>query len=661
MKTMNANPCTPVAQATRRTELFAEHRRILSRIFSPNGVYLGHDDDSQATAPHYTLIRDATNSAGVRQPIQLDPRIALWHAFAAFDGDEQDIRLANGILRHTSFLPGYDFGMAALLQLHRRYAHLYENDVAEKASSAIAATGNEQAESPGFVGMNDNFAAMAVSVLIHAGELTSRPELVARGIEFLRDLVSRLDTYGAIAEFNSPTYTPLTQCCMADIIQFSVNEEARQLALRIESQTWYDLCARFHPQSGNMAGPSSRAYTADSCGHMHNARWLWQIAFGEEHCPLSPRRFSYGKAGHLVLHHNDPTFIPANGCWIAASTYHVPEDCVAMMLKRPSAITTVGTAAPATLWYPDDWRYQAQGRESQRFRKFITYKYGTSLLTTHMTEDFALSTSSGALACGRGSQQDAFFATWRRRIPSDAKPLDMQDVRTAYVRYVFNNAQPATINDALNEDGWPTCVQHNGAALVLYRPGTERTQDITSMRTAVIMPMHAGAPEEVWIGETQMPGLEGESEEPQTVFIRDGRMALAFRPLSLTNYGRPTAVRVSVVEKFLTLNFYNYEGPARSLNFPQMAALFTANGFAVEMEMIPDDAAFDAFRQRINGAILTDVFTNGTREVRYERKGLSLRITNNPSDTSAVPAASINEKPREVTRFCTTGVSGLPF
>lgn len=634
----------PELQAERRNSLFACHRGILPDIFSPEGVYTG--------------VKTKTPLARVVSNDMLDPRVCIWHAFAAFAGDDQDIALGNGILRNTAFLPDYDFGMSALLHLWRRFEDRFEPDVRQKAEDAFERTGSEQMESPGFVGMNDNFAAMACAVLVHAGEITGRHALIEKACADMRGIVSRLDSHGAIAEFNSPTYSPLTQCCMAEIVNFSRHEEARALARRIEEQTWCDICARYHSVTANMTGPSSRSYMSDSCGHMHNARFLFYLVFGEAAGFFTPLEYSYGKRPGLILHHGEPTFIPANGAWVIGAEYHPPEVCVNLMASRPDVFDVTGTAAPAALFQPDEWRRTTEGPEHSRFRPFTTFRYGDTLMTTHMTKHYAVGSSSGAMACQRGGQHDAFFITWSRT----EAPGDVADVRTLFSRYVFQDVVPSDKSSLLSEQGWPSAVQRGNVSLVCYRPGDEIQRDITGMKVSLVMPVHCSVPDELWFDNTRQKELSSVSEEPVTVFVRDGLAVLAFRPLDITDYGRKAAVRVRRLDSFLLVDFINYEGPPRSLNFGTMAALFTANGFVCEIDIARDDAEFSAFRQRVLSADVKDGFYDGKRMAGYERPGCSLRVELDPADVEHIPPAWIDGTPRPTPRFkCSDFIGELKF
>jgi len=339
----------------------------------------------------------------------------------------------------------------------------------------------------------------------------------------------------------------------------------------------------------------------------------------------------------------------------------VPDACGRMMTARAYPFEVAGTASCAFAWQPDEWRVTEGGREYKRFRPLVVHRYAPVLLTTYHTEDYSVGTSSGAHACGDGAQHDAFFATYRRRRPDATRPLTLEDMRTVYTRYVFNEGQPSSVEDLLHDQGRKTCVQQGPAAIVLYRPGIGVLNAITSMRLTVVLPTFFNEPDQVWLGDRRLETLDGESPETTPVFVRDGMTWLAFRPLALTDYGRRQAVVVRRVNRFLTVSFYNYAGAARALNFPYQAPLFTQNGFAFEIATEVEGISFDAFRRRVSEARLDDDFKDCLRCVSYRRDGVDMRIHYDPTNDGVIPAAWINGRPRELPRFRATGLGGLPL
>ena len=280
----------------RRHQLYALHRPLAHTVFAPDGTIHPETD-------HRTAI-DAK-----------DPRVRIWHTYALFAGDASDRRLANAILRQTTLKPGYDFGMVALLNVWHVLGEHLESDVRELVRACLQKSGRIQMETDsGFVGMNDNFGAMATSIAILCGEFNHDPEPVAWGIGKLRNLVDRLDRDDTISEFNSPTYIPITMSCMAQIVNHAKSPEACDLALRIEQQCWLHVVAAFHPGVGVQGGPSSRSYMVDSCGHLGNLLATLYLQYGEEAVPLNPARQGFGQEPRWTVHHANESYQSASVC-----------------------------------------------------------------------------------------------------------------------------------------------------------------------------------------------------------------------------------------------------------------------------------------------------------------------------------------------------------
>ena len=529
--------CDPANQADRREALYRAHRELFPTIFDADGTYRVPPD-----------------------PTMNDPRAA----HLAVDPREKRVGIASRRCRATTARSRWvtpSFGRRssrpATTSSRRHwsccgcgFAIGLKTTCVPSALQCIEAMGPPQAESPGFVGMNDNFGSMAVCALVLGGMVADRGEFVDNGIAKMRKLVERLDTHGAIAEFNSPTYTGITLACMADIAEHATSAEARDLALRIEQQTWFDMAARFHPGSSNMGGPSSRAYMADSCGQMHNGRFAFHVAFGETVQPLSPLRYSYGKRTDLSLHHDKIDFIPGNGAWIAAATYHVPEGCETMIAARTYPFEAIGTAACAFAWRPDDWRTEPDGTRV-RFRPFEPYRFAPALMHSYQSADISVSTSSGAHACGSGGQHDHFFMTYRRRVPDAAERLTYEDTRTVFCRYDFNHHEPATQIGLVNDFGRKAAVQHRPHGRGRLPPRhRSHPRDHFHARDDPDAASPGRPRCRVGRRSRHSTASKAKSESPSPVFVRDGQVVLGFRPLEITNYGRDAAVRVRRAEKF---------------------------------------------------------------------------------------------------------------
>ncbi|GAA4202246.1 hypothetical protein [Actinocatenispora rupis] len=105
-----------------------------------------------------------------------------------------------------------------------------------------------------------NIALLGAVTCAAAGELLAMPYLVGYARIRLTRILERLDADGGFAEYNSPTYSPF----LLDIAERSAvivaDAEVAALVEQVRVRAWEALAERFHPGTGQLAGPQARAY-----------------------------------------------------------------------------------------------------------------------------------------------------------------------------------------------------------------------------------------------------------------------------------------------------------------------------------------------------------------------------------------------------------------
>ncbi|MFD0662138.1 hypothetical protein [Thermocatellispora tengchongensis] len=76
----------------------------------------------------------------------------------------------------------------------------------------------------------------------------------------LRAVLTLHDEAGGFTEYNSPAYGRVVLEELERAALIVADPEFRELAERLRERTWAALAARFHPATGQLAGPMSRAY-----------------------------------------------------------------------------------------------------------------------------------------------------------------------------------------------------------------------------------------------------------------------------------------------------------------------------------------------------------------------------------------------------------------
>jgi hypothetical protein len=105
-----------------------------------------------------------------------------------------------------------------------------------------------------------NIALSGAVVVAAAGERLREPRLVAYARQRLQNLIAHHEYHGGFNEYNSPGYA------MADLHwcewthQLVEDRRLLELAEQVRHLIWRDYANHFHPTTGQLAGPHSRAY-----------------------------------------------------------------------------------------------------------------------------------------------------------------------------------------------------------------------------------------------------------------------------------------------------------------------------------------------------------------------------------------------------------------
>jgi hypothetical protein len=128
---------------------------------------------------------------------------------------------------------------------------------AVKASILHAASSIQRRNvGPGYT----NIALMGSYVTIAAGELFEDEELRAYGTARLRRFHEHTRANGSFEEYNSPTYTVVALEEIARMRADVKDPPTRRLLEDLHRFAWRHIARRFHPPTGQWAGPHSRSY-----------------------------------------------------------------------------------------------------------------------------------------------------------------------------------------------------------------------------------------------------------------------------------------------------------------------------------------------------------------------------------------------------------------
>jgi hypothetical protein len=582
-------------------------------------------------------------------------REKMWHCLPLLDTGGEMAERANMIIGNLTPNKCHFSPMTAMQMLLK-----YEDRLQEKIRMKLEHYVKESLgwmadERIHFTMYNDNFAAMAMFTLLTAGERFNDHSAFEAGVSKLKQLMQVFTRCGTIMEFGSPTYTPITTHVLAETVNYVHDATVNKWAIACEERMWTELAMRFHPPTSQMAGPYSRAYLIDSVGHVHLVHALLYLVFGDK-VFINPKENLFPTDERQIIHCGTDTLMWPNTVWLVSASCHCPDHLSHILMNKtyPFEVSMTAECLPGS-----EYLY-AEADETE-------YGAHTGPNVTFMTEDYALGTAHSQFFDGAIS--DSFHLVYRK----NEQARTQSEIGTVFSRYIFNEQMPGQTNtyngnehgpEMLRDEGRKFALQHRDCALVVYKPKPYEAAKVSSMKLSVLFPMHYSKVEEVWVGDKKLSGLSGEGNESETVFIKDGPVYMAFRPLSITNLGRKSAVKVKIKGSFLEISFYNYEGPERS--FDKKEILLTSSGFAVYVKQVKKIQNIQMFMDEVNGAALSDKQTNQlngyTRWIDYQSKDLSLEFAYSPR-SEGILYASVNGRPRSRERIKATGVNvaELPF
>lgn len=458
--------------------------------------------------------------------------------------------------------------------------------------------GNRQADYQ-FHGYNDNMPAKATCGLILGGELLDDPSAVEHGLWLLRQLRDQLTRRGAVAEHNSPTYSPLTIAYLEEIAHDARNSEARTIAAACAERVWAEILGRYHSGLGLVAGPYSRAYSTDSVGHLSQMNHLMWLMFGDEVCP-NPLTELTSDATRLVVHHEgDRFFNLAERAWFTTMPWNPPQHLVDWVHSRGYPHRLVLTAE------------RAEGANQAG----MSHAAGTILATSWHEPDFALGTSDGDWGHG---QAEEWSLAWRRRAPV----RDAADVRCAFVRMLADDARPgipARQGAWRGEAGFAGdiarshALQAGRSSLVLASPATFLGgRSFRRLRLLIAVGEHL-AP---------LPIFELDVQR-RCLWIEDGPVRVGIRFLGCVGFGSAEQLTSEHRDGYAMAWLNLYDGPSRSFTADELAT--ASAGYVSEVGLVAEESRAE-FRARVLAAPLSDYEYFGQRTVRWAGAGGALAM-----------------------------------
>ena len=605
------------------------------KYYDVSGLAARRHDFALRTAK-YLMDKYSDDGKWLRDDLEMGLREQMFGTSALFEtGEEVCIRLANRIIQNG--VPGYRHCHFMPFTIAQCFWH-YENLLEEASVQALDGYFLKYLDKflqPGmdFVGANDNFPCMATAVALFGALRYGREDCMQVTRKRLHQLAAMRKRSDFCCEYNSPTYTAISLLAIAEVANHAP-EELRQLALDAEAWFWKDLLIHYHGPTAQMAPPYSRAYPTDYTACTHQARFAYYALFGDK-LPITPVETLTEEEGcypGMIIHHN-PDFQRVSCFWILMADYHCPEQLALDAWNRKYPFLVEGRSDP-TFWCKLD-TFPALPAPSEPVPPYSGVPFQDSYLYTYMSKRYALGTSRFPFL--RGDQTSSIQLNYVKDAPAKLQP----DVKTLFTRYVINDQPLVWDSDSFVDFGQKLAIQRENSAMVLYWPTYANNEKITSLRLTFNVSALYALPDEVWLGDRKLTDYEGESDTAETIFIRDGKVCMAIRPLLGNDGWEGTRVRVRAENRLLTISLINYEGEPR--DFPRNLLANMGNGAVVEIRDTELDGSFEEFRKNFRPE-LYELRRENTHHVCYDNGKSALGIQYNPFTRSI--------------RWCDTAPSG---
>ncbi len=442
---------------------------------------------------------------------------------------------------------------------------------------------------------------------ILGGETLGIDEYVERGERRLDEWFEFTNASGAPHEYNSPTYLAVDIARMAFLAEETADLDIALKARIAEERLWLHVAAHYHPGLAQLSGPHSRSYFDGWTG----ARGLLTLRLW-----LMMRDDVLRRPTPYAAHDREEGHIG-----VALETPHCPE-----YIQR---------------WLTEK-RYPFVSEETGDAEREVD-------LTTYMTAGYALGTATRAFTVGDPPEAWPGPNSFLLQFGREAEP----GYGTLFTRYVVddkglgaNTLESGRSGDDWWEEGTFVGAQHRNRAIIAYglRP---RLRPAKSYKLSVNMLGVAGA--EIRIGGDRLedrhalPDTGGIHVEPgEAVCVATEAAYVAIIPLEPSDMGSDAGIELSLAGEKLSLDIYNYRGPAKSFweHRSQAGPFFKGNvrnAVIFEVAERSEYTDIDAFAAHVAAATVADSDADEfEREIAYASDGGSIAMRYSLRDMSLI-------------------------
>lgn len=471
-----------------------------------------------------------------------------------------------------------------------------------------------------FIGVNDNTPCLMVGGLILGGEYFKNTAWLEEGKKRLVRLKQMLLRRGFLSEYNSLTYIPLAIYGLATVVNYSENEECRQLALDCEKRIWEGVAALYQPSVGQTAGPYARAYFVDKLAQSYNMRTLLYILLGDK-CGVNPINTVFAE------NTDENYYWQICAAHIGSMVYHCPVDIAESMINKKFPQIVQGTAensasADTFLLKPIGHPYSEANQkrnileELKNEDELFEYGAGVINLYTYLDDSYSMGVATRDWHCG--ADTDIFTILYA----DSPNAISQNQVGTIFANYTINES------DILGADlGRKAAFQDERTAMVLYRPRWQG-ESVTDAGLNIVFG-NASLINEIVIDGKSIFTKDSEDFEVhyttkklESFFVHTADIYMMFIPLIPEKDRKDAFLEVKSCGENLRVTIYNYKGEV--LKYHRKGFCTLMNGFICELRRRDEFDSFDDFIKimsdfEISEEVRTNIHTRYAieREINY--------------------------------------------
>lgn len=492
--------------------------------------------------------------------LNIELRSRLYIAYALlFEGKAESIKKSNTIIRKSIFKPCH-FAPMVCTQLILKHKDKLDDDNKKIIMDYLKESlelmiDNKEYE---FVGVNDNFPCMACFTGIVAGKMLNNEKAVSWGIKSMNRALKMLERRGLPSEHTSPTYSAIQILAVAEIANYTKDENVRKKAIELENRLALSVLAFYHPGMGKMAGPYSRAYAVDSAGEVHLMDYWLYTVLGERTISAIDETFASKETDKIF--HGSQWFVAVQFVWLAACRYHISEKIISDAIYRKFPYEVKASC-----------EFSSSCDDLKDGKNEAIYAAGENQVSCYMTEEYAVGVSR--IPFHNGIQTDSFYLLCKKK----EKVEHTKDIQPVFVRYIINDTMK-TVKCLQWDRGRKIGVQNKNIGFLGYRPtGRVVGEKVSSMKLSVVIPAVYG--KEINI-----------VRKDNSIYVKLHNTFVAFYLPD-----KEKEIRVEEYDDCTLISVYDYLGKEKVLTAENYKQIINGFAFAVDHS---DVCAFEEFVKR---------------------------------------------------------------